>query len=186
MTKINHFEKFKASKNRKMEIIKNKIKNRNHFRLTKTKEGYKYKIPKRLKHTSKMLSMNFIRKICSKPMGIIDLLVKMKIYKHTLSLKLIFILIPFVILLLIDNVVMAIIIATIDIFCCAIMFSITATERQEALVNGKFDYGKYKQIKAKKETIAILLMFFVSSVLIILGHTTLNSLVQTMSGMVLE
>jgi len=142
----------------------------------------KYRFSKRIKHKTKSIRVGFIKKLCSKPINLIDLFIKIGLYKQTLLLKLIFVLVPFAIVLLLDNVVVAIIVATINIFFCALFFSITTTERHEAIVDGKFDYGKYKYIKSYKETIAILLMFFVSSALILIGHNVLEDLIPTISG----
>ena len=79
------------------------------------------------------------------------------------------------------------IIATIDIFCCAFLFSMTTTERYEAIIDGSFDYGKYKYIKARKEVVAILFMFFIAVVSILIGHFfNLENFIQSISGIAKE
>ena len=54
------------------------------------------------------------------------------------------------------------------------------------MVNGVFDYGKYKYIKSYRETIAILVMFFISSVSIIIGHYFLKDLLPVIVDIVVD
>ena len=189
MSKITAFGKKineKIYNSRSISELRHRIKTRDKLRFTKTKDGNKYRVSKRLKYQVKQIRGGLLKKLCAKPMSLIDLMLRIGIYKKTLALKLLFILFPFIILLITDGFVISVVVATIDIFLCALIFSITTTERKEAIVNGKFDYGKYKTIKAKKETISILLMFFVAMMLTIIGHFILEKLLQTMSGIVIE
>ena len=174
------------NKYRKINELKYRFNNRNSFRLTKTKDGDKYRVSKRLKNKMKSNGIGFVRKLCSKPMNLIDFLMRFGIYKKTLSLKLIFVLIPFVVLNITDSFVISVVITTINIFCCYLMFSFAITNKEEAIVDGKFDYGMYKTIKAKKETIAIIIMCFVSLLLILLGHYYLESLMQIFASLVVD
>ena len=147
---------------------------------------HKYRASKRLKHVSKQTSMFLLRKLIMRPMGLLELLMYLGIARHVLLLKLIFILLPFSVLILIDNVVIAIVVSTVDVFCCALIFSITITDRSEALVDGKFDYGKYKHIRAKKDTIAILLMSFVATLSILIGHYFIGGFIQIIPSMIVD
>jgi len=178
--------KGKIQNNRNIIDIKHRIRYRDSFRIRKTKDGDRYRVSKRLKNKSKSVSVSFIKKLCEKPMGIVELLMKLGIYKKTLSLKLLFILIPFIILIFTDSFVISVVITTINIFCCYFMFSITTVSKSRAMENGKFDYGKYKYLKARGETISILLMLLISMFLIIFGHYYLKSLIQLLTGLVVD
>lgn len=145
-----------------------------------------YRLSKRIKYKTKVFRDNFIRKFYIKPIGLIDLFVKIGFYKDILLLKLIFIIAPLIVLLLIDNAVIAIIIATIDIFCCALIFSTTYTNKNEAIRKGKFDYDLYKYIKSRKETRAILIMTFVSIILTLIGHLLMKDFLITISGIAVK
>ena len=189
MSKIVAFSRHinnKIQNNRNIRELKHRFKTRDRFRFIKNKEGDRYRVSKRLKYQTKQVGNAFLRRLFARPMNLVDLMIRIGLYKKTLVLKLLFILFPFVILLITNGFVIAVIIATIDIFCCALIFSMTDVERKEALVNGKFDYGKYKSIKAQKETIAILLMMFISMALIIIGNSILEQLLQAMSGLAME
>ena len=162
----------------------NKIKKYLQFNITK--QGNTYKISKRLKHNTKAIRNILIKKLNIRRIGLVELLMNVKLYKQTFLLKLIFVLIPLIILIPLDNVVMAMIMTIFDIFCCALIFSLASTERKDAMVNGAFDYGKYKYIKSYRETIAILVMFFISSVSIIIGHYFLKDLLPVIVDIVVD
>lgn len=148
------------------------------------KKKTNYRFSKRLKHKSKIVVNEIMKKFYTKPIGLIDLLVGLGLYKDVLLLKLIFIIVPFVILFLFDDIVVAMIIATVDIFLCALVFSMTVTERHEAIVDNKFDYDLYRNIKSKKETKAILIMTFVSIILTLIGHFSMKDLLLVVSKVV--
>ena len=146
----------------------------------------KHRVSKVIKHKTKTFRSELLKKICIKQIGLIELLISLGIYKKTLMLKLAFVVVPFIILLIVDDVATALIVTIVDIFCCAFIFSITSTSRNDGMINGIFDYGKYKYIKAYRETVAILIMLFISLVLIISGHYFLKSFVPTVVGIVIE
>ena len=148
------------------------------------KKKTNYRFSKRLKYKSKIVVNEIMKKFYTKPIGLIDLLVGLGLYKDVLLLKLIFIIVPFVILFLFDDIVVAMIIATVDIFLCALVFSMTVTERHEAIVDNKFDYDLYRNIKSKKETKAILIMTFVSIILTLIGHFSMKDLLLVVSKVV--
>ena len=167
------FKKIKTIKSR----VKYRIENRNHFRIFKAKGGYKYQPTKRIKYVSKELTIGFLRRLSKKSYNLVDLLIRLKIYKQALLLKILFVIIPMIILIITDNIVVAISITTINVFLCTLFFSFCVVDKQEATLNGKFDYGFYKYLKAKKETIVIILTFFTVMMTIIIGHYYFNDVI---------
>lgn len=153
--------------------------NKNFFR-----KKTNYRLSKRLKHQSKIVVDKMMKKFYTKPIGLIDLLVGLGLYKDVLLLKLIFIIVPFFILFLFDDIVIAMIIATVDIFLCALVFSMTVTGKHEAIVDNKFDYDLYRNIKSKKVTKAILIMTFVSIILTLVGHFSMKNFLLVISKVV--
>ncbi len=170
--------------------MKLSFKRQNNFnkRNIKTRKSGKFFFKKKINENNYRLSkrIKYKRKFYIKPIGLIDLFVKIGFYKDILLLKLIFIIAPLIVLLLIDNAVIAIIIATIDIFCCALIFSTTYTNKNEAIRKGKFDYDLYKYIKSRKETRAILIMTFVSIILTLIGHLLMKDFLITISGIAVK
>lgn len=109
--------------------------------------------------------------------SIVKLLVRFGLYKNILLLKLLFIMVPFIFFIVVDNFVLAFIMATFNIFICAIIFSLTDVNKNLAMVNGEFDYGKYKHLKSIKETIAILLAFFTVMMSTFFGHYIIDDVI---------
>lgn len=147
----------------------------------------KYRLSKRIKYRSKIARNEVMKHFYFKSVGLVDLLVRLGVHKNVFFLKLMFVIMPFAVLCFTNNTIIAMIIATIDIFCCAFLFSMTTTERYEAIIDGSFDYGKYKYIKARKEVVAILFMFFIAVVSILIGHFfNLENFIQSISGIAKE
>ena len=84
---------------------------------------------------------------------------------------------PFIFFIFVDNFVLAFIMSIFNIFICAVIFSLTDVNKNLAMVNGEFDYGKYKYLKAVKETIAILLAFFTIMMSTFFGHYIIDDIV---------
>lgn len=109
--------------------------------------------------------------------SVVRLLVKFGLYKKILLLKLLFIMAPFIFFIFVDNFVLAFIMSIFNIFICAVIFSLTDVNKNLAMVNGEFDYGKYKYLKSVKETIAILLAFFTIMMSTFFGHYIIDDIV---------
>ncbi|GEM_PF-6513034 len=141
-------------------------KSRTNFRFRRSRDGEKFRVSKRIKHQSKVAGVALVKKLTARPYRLVGLLMKMRVYKYSIQAKLICMLAPFFVLLILDNFVLALIVACVNIFVCALFFTFASVERSEAIVGGKFDYGAYKTIKAKRDTIAIIgsMVFMVVSV----------------------
>ena len=100
----------------------------------------------------------------------VKLLIKLGLYKSALSIRLFFILFPFLFLIVVDGAVTAFIITTINIFVCSIVFLATNVSKEGAMVNGNFDYGKYRNKKIIRETIAIIICFALVMFNTFIGH----------------
>lgn len=109
--------------------------------------------------------------------NIVKLVVRSGLYKKILLLKLVFIMAPFLFFVVVDNFVLAFIMTIFNIFICAVIFSLTDVNKNLAMVNGEFDYGKYKYLKSVKETIAILLAFFTVMMSTFFGHYVIDDVV---------
>ena len=102
--------------------------------------------------------------------NLIKLLIKLGLYKHAISIRLFFMLFPFLLLIVVDGAVIAFLVTTINIFVCSIVFLATNVSKEEAYVNGNFDYGKYKNKKIIRETIAIIVCFAFVMFNTFIGH----------------
>ena len=96
---------------------------------------------KKAKRISKSALFYLMGKTRRYSYSLIDLLIKIGVYKTALLLKLIFIVSPFVVLTIVDNFVVAFIMTIINIFLCAIFFSFATVSKSECIVNGEFDFG---------------------------------------------
>ena len=76
------------------------------------------------------------------------------------------------------RIVVAFVITTINVFACVIMFSFAVVSKEVGMVNGVFDYGKYKYEKAKREVIIILVMTAFTMITIIFGHCIFDFIIQ--------
>ena len=135
-------------------------------------------VSKKIRRNGKNITNNILNRLLIKPTSIVDLLLKLGVHKHTLSLKLVFILAIFVALLVMDNFVISFIMTTADVFCIALIFSFTTASKLEATIDGKFDYGIYKKIKARKDIIAIVIAFFTTTISIMIGHCYVADIVR--------
>ena len=77
--------------------------------------------------------------------NLIKLLIKLGLYKHAISIRLFFMLFPFLLLIVVDGAVIAFVVTTINIFVCSMQLSkqlliintfvsITRTQTQEIMI----------------------------------------------------
>ena len=97
-------------------------------------------------------------------------MVKFGFAKYTPKAKVAFIILPLILSTLVDNVAVAIVVTSLNLFVCVILFSFAVVPKEYGVVNGVFDYGKYKYIKAKREVIIMLIMTAFMLFSIIFGH----------------
>lgn len=164
---------FNLTKN--MAFIKqNKDKNttKHHDDIHKTK--YAIKRTKRFYRKTIKTATFGVKKVS---FSVVKLLIRFGLYKKILLLKLVFIIVPFLFFIVVDNFVLAFIMTIFNIFICAVIFSLTDVNRNLAMVNGEFDYGKYKYLKSVKETIAILLALFTVMMSTFFGHYVIDDIV---------
>ena len=135
---------------------------------------------KKAKRISKSALFYLMGKTRRYSYSLIDLLIKIGVYKAALLLKLIFIVSPFVVLTIVDNFVVAFIMTIINIFLCAIFFSFATVSKSECIVNGEFDFGLYQQKKATRETIVIVITFCVVLLSIFVGHYIITDIISWM------
>ena len=143
---------------------------RKSFRFRKSRDGEKFRVSKRIKHQSKQAGIAVVKKLTARPYRLIGLLMRFKIYKYSNNVKISCILVPFFVLLILDNFLLALIVACMDIFLCALFFAFASVDKKEAIISGQFDYGEYKRIKAKKDTTAIVASLLVMVLSIVISH----------------
>ena len=137
-------------------------------------EKYKKRVSKTIKHIGKKTIFKTNNIIQRRTFGLLTILVKLGVHKKILSIKLAIIFIPLITMLLLDNFMIAIATATFNIFMCAIAFSFTNISKQDATINGVFDYGFYKKKKAYREVAIIVFTTLIMMLSIIFGHYVLN------------
>ena len=106
----------------------------------------------------------------------VDLLMMLRVHKHIRKIKLGIVIVPFVLLSIFDDFVIAILVATFNVFACSLIFALVSVNRDEAMVDGKFDYGKYKNIKSRKEVVAITFSMLIAMVSVIFGNQIANAI----------
>ena len=112
--------------------------------------------------------------------SVVRLLISFGLFKKILLLKLVFIIAPFLFFIVVDNFVSAFIMTIFNIFICALIFSLTDVNKGLAIVDGEFDYGKYKYLKSVKESVAILLAFFTVMMSTFFGHYVIDDIVSVL------
>ena len=100
----------------------------------------------------------------------VDILMLLRIHKHIRKIKLGIVIIPFVVLSIFDDFVIAIIVATFNVFACSLIFALVSVNKDEAMVDGKFDYGKYKNLKSRREVVAMTASVIVAMASVIFGN----------------
>ena len=135
---------------------------------------------KKAKRISKSALFYITNKTRKYSYSLIDLLIKLGVYKIALLLKLIFIVSPFIVLTIVDNFVVAFIMTIMNIFLCAIFFSFATVSKSECIVNGEFDFGLYQQKKAKRETVVIVITFGTVLLSIFIGHYIVTDIISWM------
>ena len=105
----------------------------------------------------------------------VDILMLLRIHKHIRKIKLGIVIIPFVILSIFDDFVIAIIVAAFNVFACLLIFALVSVNRDEAMTDGQFDYGKYKNIKSRKEVVAVTISTLVAMTTVIFGNQIANA-----------
>ena len=108
----------------------------------------------------------------------VDILMLLRIHKHIRKIKLGIVIIQFVILTIFDDFVIAIIVAVFNVFACLLIFALVSVNRDEAMTDGQFDYGKYKNIKSRKEVVAITISTLVAMTTVIFGNQIVNAAVK--------
>ena len=164
---------FNLTKN--MAFIKqNKDKNttKHHDDIHKTK--YAIKRTKRFYRKTIKTATFGVKKVS---FSVVKLLIRFGLYKKILLLKLVFIIVPFLFFIVVDNFVLAFIMTIFNILICAVIFLLTDVNKKLAMVNGEFDYGRYKYLKSVKETIAILLALFTVMMSTFFGHCVIDDVV---------
>ena len=161
--------KFLVMTGRRSRII-GAWKSRKSFRFRRSRDGEKFRVSKRIKHQSRQAGVAMVKKLTARPYRLIGLLMKFKIYRYSTNVKISCILVPFFVLLILDNFLIALIVACMDIFFCALFFTFASVDKKEAIISGQFDYGEYKRIKAKKDTIAIVASLLLMVVSIVISH----------------
>ena len=106
----------------------------------------------------------------------VDILMLLRIHKHIRKIKLGIVIIPFILLSIFDDFVIAILVATFNVFACSLIFALVSVNKDEAMVDGKFDYGKYKNIKSRKEVVAATFSAFVAMMSVIFGNQIANAI----------
>ena len=106
----------------------------------------------------------------------VDLLMMLRVHKHIRKIKLGIVIVPFVLLSIFDDFVIAILVATFNVFACSLIFALVSVNRDGAMVDGKFDYGKYKNIKSRKEVVAITFSMLIAMVSVIFGNQIANAI----------
>ena len=106
----------------------------------------------------------------------VDILMFLRIHKHIRKIKLGIVIVPFILLSIFDDFVIAILVATFNVFACSLIFALVSVNKNEAMVDGKFDYGKYKNIKSRKEVVAATFSTFVAMVSVIFGNQIANAI----------
>ena len=131
-------------------------------------------IQKRTKHFAKAtrgrITSGTAKYLKKYSFNIVNILVKLGFAKYTPKAKVAFIILPLILSTLVDNVAVAIVVTSLNLFVCVILFSFAVVPKEYGVVNGVFDYGKYKYIKSKREVIIMLIMTAFMLFSIIFGH----------------
>ena len=106
----------------------------------------------------------------------VDILMLLRIHKHIRKIKLGIVIIPFILLSIFDDFVIAILVATFNVFACSLIFALVSIAKDDAMVDGKFDYGKYKNIKSRKEVVAATFCAFIAMASVIFGNQIANAI----------
>ena len=105
----------------------------------------------------------------------VDVLMLLRVHKHIRKIKLGIVIIPFILLSIFDDFVIAILVATFNVFACSLIFALVSVKKEEAMVDGKFDYGKYKNLKSRKEVVAATFSAFIAMISVIFGNQIANA-----------
>ena len=106
----------------------------------------------------------------------VDILMLLRVHKHIRKIKLGIVIIPFILLSIFDDFVIAILVATFNVFACSLIFALVSIAKDDAMVDGKFDYGKYKNIKSRKEVVAATFGAFIAMASVIFGNQIANAI----------
>ena len=174
--------KFSKFRFRKAKFENDKKTYNNDFNRKKVLKERITRFQKRTKHitkdTRRKITSGSFKYLKRYSYNFIDLLVKLGFAKHSSRTKILFVLAPLISLTIIDNIVIAFVITTINVFACVIMFSFAVVSKEVGMVNGVFDYGKYKYEKEKREVIIILVMTAFTMITIIFGHCIFDFIIQ--------
>ena len=158
--------RFERVKNRFKSSGKN-IKKKGHFAGKKTKH---------ISRGAVMKVLNFTKR---RSLSIVNLLIKMGLARQTTKVKMLSVVVPLISLTLIDNFIVAIVITSIDLFFCALCFSMTTVHKSEAYNSDyDFDYGKYKYLCSVREVYAIIAISIFVMLSIIIGHSTVEGFLE--------